>query len=654
MLLVRKPPFYSLFILTLLLGLTQALLSFAEADSALTQQRADYQRALRAVESDDHDTLQKLLPNLEEYPLYPYLSYAYLKRRFDTVDSQDIQRFLDNWGNDLIGLRLLSDWLDYLRREDRVQDFIAFYPAGGSPNTLRACYYHEALLREGRHDEAIAGGVVLWNSGQSQPNACDPLFDQLVTLGAIDENIAWQRLQKTLASNQIALARYLTRFLVTPARKQAADAQIALANNSALIANHEQVAQIPWPERQTSIRQALAHLARTDAPAALHQWSHYRQFSQIDTATRVAILAPLVRGHHQQNRSGAADQLLREHLDLAEPSLLEWRLREAIRAGDWSTVLLWIEQLPEELRQHERWRYWQVRAAELNGSPHEDVDGVLASLATSRSFYGFLAAQRLNLAYSMEHSPVVPTTAAIDRVRNNAGIARSRELLHFEEFTDARREWHHAGRNFSDQEWIAAAYLATEWQRYQFAINAMISAGHWDDIELRFPLAWHDSFTAAGERYGLPPLSLMAIARQESAFGVDVVSPAGARGLMQLMPATARETAGKAGLRNFVVADLFDPGVNIQLGSHYYHQLLQRFHNNRILAAAGYNAGPGRVNSWRQRTEGQLPVDAWIESIPFPETRQYVQNILSFSVIYAHRLDENTEMLTATELNTRL
>lgn len=650
--LTRHRPFLLSLVLPLLLGLTP--LQAEPVEAALSQQRQDYQKALQAVRQNDHATLEGLLPRLENYPLYPYLSQAYLVRQFDTVDSGDIENFLADWGSDPIGLRLLSNWLDYLRSKDRWQDFIRFYPAAGSPNPVRACYYHEALLRAGRREEAIAGGLELWNVARSQPNECDALFDQLIALNVIDEAVAWQRLQKVLAAGHTGLARYLTRFLETPARREAAEAQIALAANSALIARYDQVARIPWPEREASIRRALAHLARTDAPAALRHWRHYRQSDEVDVATHVAVLGPLVRGHHQQNRSEAADRLLRDQLEFAEASLIEWRLRHAIRHGQWATVRHWIDHLPREVQQHERWRYWRVRAAELDDVPLADADEILASLATSRSFYGFVAAQRLGLPYRMEHRPATPQPHLVEQIRALPAVARARELLHLEEFSDARREWHHAGRHFSDEQWIAAAHLATEWQRYQFAINAMIAAGYWDDIELRFPLAWREAFQNAADRYGISPISLMAIARQESAFGTDVVSPAGARGLMQLMPATARETAQRAGLGHFQVQDLFRPDVNLRLGSAYFNQLLVRFDNNRILAAAGYNAGPGRVRSWRRNTAGQLPVDAWIEAIPFAETRQYVQNILSFSVIYAHRLGADIEMLSTTELETPL
>lgn len=632
------------FLFILLLILT------AHTEAGLEKQRQDYQAALLAVRQGDHATLTTLLPGLKDYPLYPYLGHEYLVRQFDTIDNGDIQRFLSDWGSDPVGMRLLSHWLDYLKSEDRWQDFIAFYPAVGSPNTLRACYYHEALLRAGRRDEALAGASQLWNVGHSQPNDCDSLFEQL----PIDEDIAWQRFQKALANGQTALARYVVRFLHTPARKETADIQITLADNSAMIAQYELVAHIPWPKRQGSIQRALAHLARTDAPAALRHWRHYQQAPEIDVATRTAVLGPLVRGHHQQDRSTVADQLLHEQQEYAEASLIEWRLREAIRQAQWPTVSLWIERLPEELQGNERWRYWQVRAAELAGSPQAGADETLAALATKRSFYGFIAAQRLGLPYSMEHRPTAAEPATIEPIQALPAIARARELLHFEEYVDARREWQHAGRHFGDEQWIAAAHLATEWRRYQFAINAMISAGYWDDIALRFPLAWREVFAEAAGRYSISPISLMAIARQESAFGSDVVSPAGARGLMQLMPATARETAQRIGLHNFQVQDLFIPEVNLRLGSDYFNQLLQRFDNNRILAAAGYNAGPGRVRSWRQNTAGSLPVDAWIESIPFAETRQYVQNVLSFSVIYAHHLGEDIDMLNTSELDTLL
>ncbi|RLA49545.1 MAG: lytic transglycosylase, partial [Gammaproteobacteria bacterium] len=142
--------------------------------------------------------------------------------------------------------------------------------------------------------------------------------------------------------------------------------------------------------------------------------------------------------------------------------------------------------------------------------------------------------------------------------------------------------------------------------------------------------------------------------RQESAFRPLVTSPAGARGLMQLMPATAKEVARKHRIPYKNSQQLFDPDLNIRLGSQYYADVLQRFGGNRILTTAAYNAGPHRVSRWRKKSAGKLPFDAWVETIPFKETRQYVQNVLSFAVIYSILLDQDDPLLSAKERGQQL
>jgi len=177
----------------------------------------------------------------------------------------------------------------------------------------------------------------------------------------------------------------------------------------------------------------------------------------------------------------------------------------------------------------------------------------------------------------------------------------------------------------------------------------MVKASRWDDLETRFPVLHRHEFAAQARHNDLPMPLLFAVARQESAFRADALSPAGARGLMQLMPATATEVAQRHGIPYRGPQQLLDPAVNIQLGTRYYRDMLRRFQDNRILATAAYNAGPGRVRQWLERSGGRLPFDAWIEAIPFQETRNYVQNVLAFSAIYAHRLGTDERILSARE-----
>ena len=122
----------------------------------------------------------------------------------------------------------------------------------------------------------------------------------------------------------------------------------------------------------------------------------------------------------------------------------------------------------------------------------------------------------------------------------------------------------------------------------------------------------------------------------------DAKSGAGALGVMQLMPGTAKQVASKIGVSYANNRSLTGSDLNIRLGTTYLGQMLRKFDNNRILASAAYNAGPGRVTRW---LNPNVPFDVWIETIPFTETRNYVQNVLMFSSIYSRRMNEPQPMI---------
>jgi soluble lytic murein transglycosylase len=129
--------------------------------------------------------------------------------------------------------------------------------------------------------------------------------------------------------------------------------------------------------------------------------------------------------------------------------------------------------------------------------------------------------------------------------------------------------------------------------------------------------------------------------RQESMLDKNAESPVGARGLMQIMPETGRQIARKLNEPWRTASSLFEPDTNIKYGTFYYKQMLNRFNGNFALAAAAYNAGPNRVDKWLP-SDKQMPADIWIETIPFKETRKYVTSVLSYTLIYSQRLQQNT------------
>jgi soluble lytic murein transglycosylase len=224
-------------------------------------------------------------------------------------------------------------------------------------------------------------------------------------------------------------------------------------------------------------------------------------------------------------------------------------------------------------------------------------------------------------------------------------MQRARELHFHGDSLDANREWSAASKNYRQQDWVAAAVLASQWQWHNKAIASMGSAKYWDDVEIRFPLAYVEPINQAAKKAGIENYLLFALARQESAFNASATSGAGAMGLVQVMPATAKSTARKHRLPYRSKKQLHSASINLPIGSSYYRDMLERFGNNRILATAAYNAGPSRVDQWLRKTDGKLPFDVWMTLIPFKETRIYVRNVMMYSAIYSRKLGLTPPML---------
>ena len=359
-----------------------------------------------------------------------------------------------------------------------------------------------------------------------------------------------------------------------------------------------------------------------------------------------------MKGLNSQGYGSVATEYLQDQIAIADVSLLEWQLRYNLEKGDWKAVTRLIESLPDDIGHQQKWRYWQARALLLHTTDVNDIDiakTTFRELSRFRSFYGFLASDWVDNPYGMQHTPPSISPQEVAIMEQLPAIQRTRELRFHQQDLNARREWYRLSKQFTSREWQIAAQIAQKWHWYGQAILAMAKAEYWDDIDLRFPLVFRQEFERYARQQNLPLPLLFALARQESAFRPRVVSPAGARGLMQLMPATAKEVARKHKIPYRSRGQLFDPNLNIHLGSQYYRDVLKRFGGNRILATAAYNAGPHRVSRWLKKSAQTLPFDAWVETIPFKETRQYVQNVLAFAVIYSHHLKRDDPLLSDQE-----
>lgn len=620
----------------------------------LDRQRALYAEVNRNLDSGSSRLFEQHRAELRSYPLYPYLQYKQLTQRLLLTDRAAVDAYLEHHANTWLGKSLRRSWLQVLYQH-REWQLYQHYVDLASVTTEIDCHYQFARYQTGDKQSALKEALRLWTVEKSQPRACDALFQLLISNQRITEDIAWQRYTKAVTAHQFALAKYIERFFRSSTYQRAAQDYVDADRKPRRIKDYQRYAA-QTPEYVAIIEHAIRHLARHDAILARQHWERYQQTHTFDVAAQGRVLQGIVKGLHNQGHEDTARDYLYKRRAQATSGLLEWQLRLSLHRLDWPELLNWLEALPPEITDQQRWRYWRARALLLQSSDPQVIDSAkttLRELSRFRSFYGFMASDMVGNPYRLQHRPITVATADTQALYQLPGIRRAREFLFHQNYYRARRDWYNAAQDFRPEQWVVAAHIARQWQWHRQTIIAMTKAAYWDDIDIRFPLAYQDTFARHGKNNNLPLPLVMAIARQESALSPVITSPAGARGLMQLMPATARETARKHRIAYRSATQLFDPDVNIELGTRYYRDMLERFQNNRILASAAYNAGPHRVNRWLKASAGKLPFDVWIETIPFSETRQYVQNVLSFGIIYGHHLNTPQLLLSSAE-RTRL
>tara|TARA_Y100001934_G_scaffold37082_1_gene42818 strand:- start:264 stop:2273 length:2010 start_codon:yes stop_codon:yes gene_type:complete len=634
---------------TLLIALLLALSAapFARADDAVQfglepgapvaheqfEARKRYRELKRLIESGQHSRYADRRGELSDYPLFAYLEYTWHAYRMSRMTPRALEAFAATYPDTPLPGLLRSAWLRHLGQRGQWRQLATHYTPGSGDDKL-ACHYANALYRTGQDQAAHAATRELWLVGASQPDACDAAFRLWRDAGQLSGTLAWERFELALARNRYKLASYLVRFIPNEER--------ALANKFREV--HQRPQRISahsryradGPRERRLILHGVRRLARrsaADAYAALRTYETSHDFTRDELRETYVYVGKRLASDY------SGDPLIYDVPIDAETSheLLEARLRYALRKQDWSEVLVGLHRLPEARANSNRWRYWRARAL-LESSDAIDLGTgrtLLEALATTRSFYGFLAADILGQEYNFRHEPKYFTADEVRRVEEIPGVHRAYELLALDEVVHARREWRFTTTRLTPRQQEIAAKTARRWGWHERAIRSMIDAEAWNDLDVRFPLAHQDEFTQHAMRENIPLTWAYAITRQESAFMTDAKSGAGARGLMQLMPATARLVAGRTGIRIADEATLYEPEVNIRLGTAYLGEMLRRFDQNRLVASAAYNAGPMRAARWM---DASLPLDIWVETIPFVETRDYVQNVAMFAAIYATRM----------------
>lgn len=622
------------------------------SNSLLNTQRKNYDLAMEAWDNGDKPRYQRLKRSLTTYPLSTYFEYNELKASLARRPYKRIDRFLEAEKNSYLGVALRKRWLNELAKQSRWQEFLRYYNEASSSDSLN-CWKTWAEYKTNK-PSALSTVNTLWTVGRSMPKNCDRLFSAWKQSGGLTPAISLARHKLALDNRRVSLAKYIERSLTGESLKLAQLRRAVYANSRTLgnkqkfVGDKKILADI--------VTDGLYRQAYRAPENTLTLWRYYRKSLDIPDEQGHALLHRVVIGLVWDDKLSRATSLYQSMKLPPDEASIGVIVRRYLRTSQWQKVANWITQLTIEDQEKEEWRYWLAKALK-NGAKVErntNAEAIYKTLATERSYYGFLAADELKQPYSLGHKPVNATREQLDTIASIPGIKRAKELFLLDKRAQGRAEWYGAIRDFSVEELTTAASLASSWGWHRQAIETMTKARYWDDVDIRFPVVYRDDFLKHAKKVGVSPTILMAIARQESALLDDAVSPVGATGLMQIMPATARETAKKANITYSGKKDLFDPKKNIEIGSRYIDMMLEEFGNNRILAAASYNAGPHRTRTWQKKSKGKLDVKVWIENIPFKETRHYVKNILAYSVIYSKKIDKPQALMTPAEIKQRL
>ncbi|ALG66909.1 transglycosylase SLT domain-containing protein [Beggiatoa leptomitoformis] len=613
----------------------------------ITQQRQAFLTALQALKSRNMATFEQLSTQLDNYPLNYYLRYLELSPRLKNASPEEILAFVERYGDTANGNKIRQEWLARLAAQNEWAGFLYSYKPQKS-QALQCNYLYAQLMTGTPPAKLMAETKELYLVSKAQPSACEPLFAAVLYNSKEMQNNAllWQRIHLVMQAGNIKVADTLSNRLNDSEKQWLRLWQTMHLNPSATLSSFSQ-ADVPLA--RDIIVHGISRLATDPSTfnSALSYWDDFQKryaFSveQLGEAQRNIALASA-----KQDRSDALQRLTAVNKNYLTDEITETRLKLALKRQEWVAIADFVTELPIEERDSLQWQYWLARALEqINGKTNEGqtAKDIYQHLAKERDYYGFLAADRLGIPYDVKHHPIQFSAAEEKHLMNQVGFYSAYEFYQLGMIPEARREWQYVTDNMPQREQAIAAALASRWKWYDRAIFTAAKANSYDDLEVRFPLAYYQNIVTGAKNQDVDLSWVYGITRQESAFVQEARSGAGALGLMQLMPATGRHVAQKIGLPVKSNADILYIDNNIALGAAYLKQMLDFFDGNYMLATAAYNAGPGRAKRWAAMN-GCLPADVWVEMIPFDETRTYVRRVLFYTSVFDARLNQQVRPL---------
>lgn len=623
----------SVAVLAVLMGLSTGA-AFAQDEALLA--------AYDAYRAGDALRLAKHARKLDQHVLAPWVAYWRLMLGLEDAATGDVRAALAAYQGTYLAERLRGDWLKVLGRRGDWQEFGREAPLYARDDPEIRCYGLLARAAGGDDTALAEASWSIWLEPKELPYGCGQVADTLYERGRLSTTDVWRRVRVLFENGQITAAKVALGYLP----KGEAPDERALAE-AARQPKHL-LERLPRNLEQRAAREVVVlagvRYARAD-PKGMADELQGKLGQRLPDADvkylwgRVGYEAARV----------LHDQALRWYARASDARLdddqLAWKVRAALRRGQWQIARDSIDSMSVSARTDPAWTYWYGRALAAQNE-ETGARAYFLRIAGQTDFYGLLANEELGYVATLPEAAYAPSEEEVAAAAREPGLARGLDLIRLGIRLDGIREWLFTIRGFDDPKLLAAAELARRAEVYDRAINTADKTVRVHNFSLRYPVPFRDVFREYATSQGLDQAWVLGLVRQESRFNADARSSAGAAGLMQLMPRTARYVASKIGMRNFHPQRVTEVQTNVSLGTGYMKMVLDQL-GSPVLASAAYNAGPGRARRWRDAKplEGAI----YAETIPFNETRDYVKKVMANSMFYGALLDK-----AITPLKTRL
>ncbi len=630
-----------MFYIRLLLAILTTTLSaqtFALSDEALFQHARDsYTTKNEIALADDVSQLKA-----QQYLLTPYADYWLMLLKLENARDEEVQNFLAQYIEMPFTERVRGEWLKKLAKQQNWNAFFEEHANFQRDDVAVQCY---ALLGHAQLGDADVSSQtkILWLTSTDLPSNCNQLFDVMQKKGDLSIDDIWARFRLALQDGKLSLAKSIATRL--PSIDATELKLLDRANLTPQLILDKKIVSFKSRFGMELNLYALDRLARTKLESAISSFKNVQD--SLDAENRAfgwgRIAYHAARSHHPQ---AIEFYVLAKNTSL-DKEQLAWEIRAALRTKDWPTVLTAIAAMQPKQLEEGAWRYWKARALKeqaLQGSGQQaEANAIFSKLSTERHYYGWLAADELESMMSSPDEGYTVSENEVTAIASLPAIKRALELQRLDLRWEAKAEWVWATHNFDDKQLLAAAEYASRQKWYDIAIITADNTKKIHDFSLRYPIPYRDLMRSSANSENIDEAWVYGLTRQESRFMHYAKSGVGASGLMQLMPTTAKWAAKRMGMVSYSNDKIHDLSTNINIGTYYMRYTLDIMGGQAVMATAAYNAGPSRAKRW----VASEPLEAaiYIESIPFAETRNYVQKVMANANFYAPRLGTKIQSL---------